>query len=81
MTAKQPAPQGISARRPSKPWRVSGPNPLAEHYRSESAAYDAVRELNGWGHAAVVEHWEDGKWRLYERVEPVPPHPEEETGQ
>jgi len=63
---------------PSKKWRVYGANSLHEDYRSQSAAYDAVNELNDWGHTATVWHWEDGDWRLYERVELAFPHPVED---
>ncbi len=38
---------------------------------SKAAAYDAVRELNGWGHAATVYTWIEGVWVLYEVAEPV----------
>jgi hypothetical protein len=58
-----------ATRQPSKPWRVRGPN-LPEDFRSQKAAYEAVQELNGWGHVATVYHFEDGRWVLYERVEP-----------
>ena len=54
-----------------KPWRVDGPadHDDGETYRSESAAYDAVAELTGFGHKATVFHWEHGSWRLYEVIE------------
>ena len=56
---------------PSKPWRVCGSNPLHEDYPSKAAAYDAVRELNGWGHTAIVYTWIEGVWVLYEVVVPA----------
>lgn len=66
-----------SARRttgkPAKPWRVYGGASLtfSEDYRSQIAAYEAVQELTGPGHAATVYHWEDGRWVLYEVIEPA----------
>ena len=59
---------------PAKPWRVYGNHlsHLAQDYRGQAAAYDAVKELTGFGHTATVEHYEDGQWRLYERIEPEP---------
>jgi hypothetical protein len=64
-------PQGI----PAKPWRVFGSNSLHEDYPSKMDAYDAVRELNDWDHAATVYTWVEGVWVLYEIAEPVPPPP------
>jgi hypothetical protein len=56
-------------RKPGKPWRVYGPDKnLSEDYRSQAAAYEAVGELTGFGHNTTVEHWEDGRWVLYERI-------------
>ena len=66
---------------PSKPWRVCGSNPLYEDYPSKMAAYDAVRELNGWGHAATVYTWIEGVWVLYEIAEPVLNTETTETGE
>jgi hypothetical protein len=60
----------MADRKPSKPWRVYGANDLFEDYGSERAAYEAVRELTGFGHPATVHRWQDGRWRLYEHVEP-----------
>ena len=51
-----------------KPWRVFGTNDLSEDYESRAAAYEAVRELNGYGHPATVYHWIDGVWVIYERI-------------
>ena len=51
------------------PWRVVGTNNLHADYSSQRLAYDAVAELTGFGHAAEVYHWEQGDWRLYERIE------------
>lgn len=60
--------------RPAKPWSVDGPadHGDGERYRSQAAAYEAVAELTGFGHKATVYHWQDGSWRLYERVEVAP---------
>jgi hypothetical protein len=59
-----------TARKPSKPWRVDGPADRGngQTYRSQSAAYEAVRELAGFGHDSTVWHWEDGRWRTYDKV-------------
>jgi hypothetical protein len=57
-------------RKPSKPWRVDEPADRngGESYRSQAAAYGAVRELNRYGHPARVFQWEDGAWRLFEVI-------------
>jgi hypothetical protein len=59
----------MSDRKPSKPWRVYGDRGISEDYRSQRAAYDAVGMLTRLGHTAKVYQWEDGSWRLYERIE------------
>jgi hypothetical protein len=64
--------------KPGKPWRVYGVNNLSEDYRSEKGAYEAVRELSGFGHPATVWHWEEGGWRLYDQVDPPAPSAEKE---
>lgn len=66
--------------KPSKPWRVTKhtsrgmlpPTP----FRSQRAAYEAVTSGRRGAEAgvtddvaAVVEQWEDGRWRLYERID------------
>ncbi len=61
-------------RPPSKPWRVTWPSlvttaPNSADYRSQRAAYEAVESVTRIV-AATVYHWEDGDWRLYERIEP-----------
>ena len=75
MTAKQPTPQGISARPPSKPWRVTWPSlvdtaPNSEDYRSKRAAYEAVESVTRML-TATVYHWVSGTWVLYEIAEPA----------
>ena len=54
----------------SRPWRVDGPADKGDGqaYRSQGKAYEAVRELNGFGHDATVWHWEFGGGRLYEKA-------------
>ena len=52
----------------SKPWRVFGANNLSEDYENRSAAYEAVRELNGYGHPATVYKLIGGTWVIYERI-------------
>ena len=64
---------------PSKPWRVYvADGQSSADYRSERAAYAAVKD---WRDAGItvrrVEHWENGEWRLYERIDPESPAPEE----
>jgi hypothetical protein len=72
--------------KPAKPWRVTkhtsqGSLP-ATPFRSQTAAYKAVTSGRLGAEqgvtddvAAVVEQWEDGRWRLYERVT-YPQHPD-----
>ena len=61
------------AKRPSKPWRVCWKGPNSADYRSQNAAYDAVASITRIpGLGADVHHWENGSWRLYERIAPTP---------
>jgi hypothetical protein len=60
---------------PSKPWRVTWPSlvnrdPHSEDYRSQRAAYEAVESITRIRVKATVWHWENGDWRLHERIEP-----------
>ncbi len=59
-------------RAPSKPWRVRLAGGAHQDYRSESAAYSAISTAirQGGPGQFVVEHFEHGEWRLYERIEP-----------
>ena len=57
--------------KPAKPWRVYGSNNLSGDYEGLDAAQDAAKELNGWNHAARIEHWENGGWHLFQNV-PIP---------
>ena len=64
----------IKACPPSKPWRVYGPREFSTDHRSQRAAYERVKSLTRHlGTKATVNHWEDGSWKLYERVEPSTP--------
>ncbi len=56
---------------PAKKWRVYGARGLSEDFRSQRAAYEHVRSTVARGATAKVYHWEDGSWRLYERVQPT----------
>lgn len=64
----------MTARRPSKPWKVilTGPDVTAESaFTSETKAYDFVRASLGGDSPAVdarVEYWETGLWRWYETL-------------
>ena len=61
----------MSDRKPSRPWRVHGARGLSTDHRSERAAYEAVKTITT-GHGATratVYHWENGSWKLYERVD------------
>ena len=61
----------MADRKPSKPWRVYGARGISNDHRSERAAYDEVQTLLRNGTKATVYHWEDGSWRLYERIDPA----------
>lgn len=64
---------------PAKPWRVA--TRIADapvDCRSQKAAYEAVCGFADSGTPCTVWHWENGDWRLYERVEPLR-DPEAET--
>jgi hypothetical protein len=64
----------VTARRPSKPWKVivTGPDVTAESaFTSEAKAYAFVRASLGPGSpagTARVEYWEDGLWRWFETL-------------
>jgi hypothetical protein len=57
-------------RPPARKWRVYGARGISEDYRSQRAAYDAVKVIVTAGTRARVYHWEDGRWVRYEDVEP-----------
>lgn len=57
-------------RPPSKPWRVYGAHGLSTDYRSQRAAYEAVKSIVKGGTKATVYHWEGGRWVKYEVIEP-----------
>jgi hypothetical protein len=56
------------ARPPSKPWRVYGARGISVDYRSQRAAYEAVKSITNAGVTARVWHWEDGRWVLFEKI-------------
>ena len=58
-----------SGGKPDKPWQVRSAGYSTWHYRSRWAMRRDVREII-WDSAAEIWHWEDGAWRLYERIEP-----------
>lgn len=64
----------MSARRPSKPWRVvvTGPDVTATSpFTSEAKAFAFVRVCLGGdspADKARVEVWEDGRWRHFETM-------------
>jgi len=72
-----------TGRTPSKPWRVDPTRGVGwgYYFRSQPTAYGKVQALTAKGETATVYHWENGDWRLCERVEPVPDEPPKETGQ
>jgi len=59
------------SREPARKWRVRDRDAgKSQTYGSESRAYDAVNAIAAEGHSAMVTHWEDGRWRLFEMVKP-----------
>lgn len=59
-------------KKPSKPWRVTAGGVATDH-TSEKKAYGHVNDLAAIGTASLglriaVEHWESGRWVLYERA-------------
>jgi hypothetical protein len=58
-------------RKPSKPWRVHGRGGASTDYRGQRAAYEAVASVTAAGAKVTVYHWEDGRWRRYDEIEPV----------
>jgi hypothetical protein len=68
----------MTARPPSKPWRVYGTRSYPDHYRSQRAAYEAVGVITRGGNPAKVYHWESGSWILFERIDPVTTDPDTE---
>jgi len=61
----------MADRPPSKKWRVYGARGISEDFRSERDAYDRVQTLLRNDTKATVYHWEEGGWRLYERIDPA----------
>lgn len=59
----------MNGRPPTKRWQVRTPG-ACEDRRSEKGAYDLALGLARNLLHAEVWHWEDGRWRLYERIEP-----------
>jgi hypothetical protein len=55
---------------PAKKWRIRPYGGVNVSYRSEQAAYDAIPAITADGKTAVVEHWENSRWRCYERISP-----------
>lgn len=55
---------------PSKSWRVQRVGSVYEDFRSQNAAYTAVKGLSSLGIELKVWHFESGEWRLYEHIEP-----------
>ena len=58
-----------AARPPSKRWRVRTASEC-EDRRSQSAAYELANALTRQLLHVTVEHWEDGRWRTYEHLDP-----------
>jgi len=54
---------------PSKKWRVYGARGMSTDHRSQRAAYEAVNTITRLGSRATVYHWENGGWKLYERID------------
>ena len=59
-------------KKPSKPWRVIAGGVATDH-TSEKKTCERLNNLAAIGTAALglritVEHWEDGRWILYERA-------------
>jgi hypothetical protein len=65
----------VTARPPSKPWRVYGARGISEDYRSQRAAYEAVDTITHLGSKAKVYRWDrdGGRWQLFEVIEAIPP--------
>lgn len=60
----------MTDRKPSKPWRVHGPDGASTDCRSQPKAYEAVNTITGDGGTAYVYQWENGRWGRYEAVGP-----------
>jgi hypothetical protein len=58
-------------RPPSKRWRVHGARGISTDHRSERAAYEAAKSILATGARITIHHWENGSWRLYERIDPA----------
>ena len=59
-------------RAPVKKWRVMPADGDYVSYTSEQKAFGAAQAINddGYGKTAIVEHWEKGRWVLWERLDP-----------
>ena len=68
----------MTARRPSKPWRVLLTRPgdsTRTDFRSEKATYEHVIEERRKAEEGITEvtairvlQWQEGRWDLYERI-------------
>lgn len=61
----------MTARRPSKPWRVTiRPGDIETAHTSKAKAFAHMRAelFVGNGSSAHVHCWEDGRWRLFETM-------------
>jgi hypothetical protein len=56
--------------KPAKPWRVYGEGDASKDCRSQTAAYEVVRQLADRGNTATVWQWDRGQWVLYEVIDP-----------
>ncbi|WP_030506398.1 hypothetical protein [Microbispora rosea] len=55
---------------PAKPWRVAVPQLGSSDYPTQEAALHVARQWQELGHWVSVRRWVDGRWVLFERLQP-----------
>lgn len=66
-----PAQTPASSVKPYKPWRITNSaSGEVQERRGEMPAYACVGGIVANGGAAKIEHWEDGRWVLFEIICP-----------
>ena len=72
-------PKTALERPPYKRWRVTNPvTAVPVDCRAQRVAYQVARDFLDSGMPCAVLHWEDGQWRLFERIDPVTTDPDTE---
>ena len=55
---------------PARTWRVHTATGFTTDHRSMATAFEQVKAVHRWGLAAAVYRWFNGRWELYQHLEP-----------